>query len=92
MKTSIRDPDFGMESFVDERIGNWRKLADKHLPKTDDFITVVLTAHLILEQYLTRLISRYCRVPMYLEAARPTFWQRIQLAKASSCSVIAQVF
>jgi hypothetical protein len=43
---------------------------------------VVLKAHLILEQYLTRLISRYCRLPKYLEAARLTFWQRIQLAKA----------
>jgi hypothetical protein len=82
MKKSIRDPDFDMESFVDERIESWRKLADKHLPETDDFITVVLKAHLILEQYLTRLISRYCRVPKYLEAARLTFWQRIQLAKA----------
>jgi hypothetical protein len=82
MEKRFRDPDFDMDAFFKENVESWRKLADEHFPDTDDFTTVVLKAHLILEQYLTRLISRYCRVPKYLEAARLTFWQRIQLAKA----------
>jgi len=82
LKKSIRDPNFDMESFVKERVESWRELSDKHFPDSNDFTDVVLKAHLILEQYLTRLISTYCRVPEYVEAARLTFWQKIQLVKA----------
>jgi hypothetical protein len=71
-----------VELLVRERVGSLRRLSEKHRPRTDDFTTVVLKAHLVLEQYLTRLISVYCRHPKYLEGARLTFWQKIQLAKA----------
>ena len=76
------DPNFDVESFVKNRLESWREFDDKHFATTDDFVTVVVKGHLILEQYLTRLISEYCKFNNYLEDARLTFRQKIYLARA----------
>jgi hypothetical protein len=72
---------FDVEALVGERVGALRELSRKHLLKVDEFTTVVVKGHLVLEQYLMRMISVYCRLPKYLEEARLSFWQKIQLAK-----------
>ena len=78
MKTRSED----IEKLVKSRMANWRELSLKHFPVSDDFITVVVKGHLLLEQYLTALIGHYCVFPERLVEARLSFFQKLQLAKA----------
>jgi hypothetical protein len=78
VKTRFED----VEKFVKSRMANWRELSLRHFPESDDFITVVVKGHLLLEQYLTALIGHYCVFPERLVEARLSFLQKLRLTKA----------
>ena len=53
-----------------------------HMPQSDDLTLVVLKGHLLLEEKLERIITRYLPNPQHLDAARLSFFSRLSLARA----------
>lgn len=56
----------------------------EHLPKNGDVELGLLKCHLLVEEVLTKLISRATRNPEFLAKARLSFAQKISLARALS--------
>jgi hypothetical protein len=59
-----------------------RDLAEKHLEGVSDGISMVLKAHLILEETLHQMVRVKCEHPEFLEKAQLRFYQLIQVARA----------
>lgn len=59
---------------IDERLAPLRKVGD--------LVSLVLTAHLITEAQIVRLLEARCRSPESLEKARLTFKQRLSVLQA----------
>ncbi len=52
------------------------------LRKARDVVSLVLTAHLIIEAQLIKAIEHHCRDPKHLEKARLSFKQRLDVLQA----------
>lgn len=71
-----------IERIIKERTAHWRDLADNHFRGISELSLIVLKGHLLLEQFLTALISHYTRSSADLAEARLQFTQKVALVKA----------
>jgi hypothetical protein len=56
--------------------------AERHLDGVTDVIVLILKGHLIIEEGLVAAIEAKCAKTGYLESARLTFYQKLQLVRA----------
>ena len=54
----------------------------KHLPDTDDMSLLVLKGHLLIEESLNDILIDIGECPEYINKARLSFYQKIQLLRA----------
>lgn len=54
----------------------------EHLPSTTDETLLVLRGHLLVEELITEVVETYLPNPKYLEDARLTFAQKVNIARA----------
>jgi hypothetical protein len=77
----MRSPNF--ENVCTERFREWDSLYDKHFSwGTEDLLTILIKAHLLVEQHLTALIRHKCHDTESLIDARLGFLQKVNLVKA----------
>lgn len=56
----------------------------EHLPKNGDLELSILKCHLLIEEVLTKIISKSAKNPSYIEEANLRFFQKLRLAMAFS--------
>ena len=90
MQNDVKDDEVRAKKFLEKLFQEKPKVKDtvhrfsKFLYEADDIVEIVLKSHLMIEEALTRIISKYVLYPDFIDEAGLTFWQKVNVARSIS--------